>query len=153
MKKLLLLILAGTIGVSAAAGPSSCHGKFLNPINDICWSCIFPMFIGPIPMVFNVGNQKGATIIDDDKIIPPAFPLFGSGKMPLGTCTCTERVAIAPLGLMMSWYEPARFVDVTRTPFCMVGLGGIDLSDGLADILPAPGYGDENHPGEVSSSF
>jgi conjugal transfer pilus assembly protein TraU len=58
-----------------------------------------------------------------------------------------------PIGLMMSWYEPSRFIDVTRTPFCMVGLGGIDLSAGLSDILPAPGYGDEKHGMQTQSSF
>jgi conjugal transfer pilus assembly protein TraW len=25
----------------AAAGPT-CHGRFMNPITDICWSCVFP---------------------------------------------------------------------------------------------------------------
>lgn len=153
MKKLIPLLLAGIIGTAHADPKSSCQGRFLNPVTDICWSCIFPMYIGPIPMVFNIGNQKGATIIDDDKGILPGFPFVSSGKMPLGTCTCMDRAIIAPVGLMMSWYEPARFVDVTRAPFCMVGLGGIDLSAGLADLLPAPGYGDEKHGGEVSSSF
>ena len=97
--------------------------------------------------------RQNRSIIDDDKAILPGFPFISSGKMPLGTCTCMDRALIAPIGLMMSWYEPARFVDVTRTPFCMVGLGGVDLSDGLADLLPAPGYGDEDHQGEVFSSF
>ena len=140
MKNLLTLLLV--VGIVQAEPASSCHGRFLNPITDICWSCLFPMFIGPIPIVFNIGNQKGGTIIDDDKFIPPGFPFAGSGKMPLGTCTCTERTII-PVGLMMSWYEPARLVDVTRSPFCMVGLGGVDLSAGLSGLLPAPGYGDD----------
>lgn len=153
MKKLLALILASIIITSQADSTTSCHGRFVNPITDICWTCIFPMFIGPIPMVFNIGNQKGGTIIDDDKLIPPAFPFISSGKLPLGTCTCMERAPIMPIGLMMSWYEPSRFVDVTRTPFCMVGLGGIDLSAGLAGVLPAPGYGDEKKDGGASSSF
>ena len=153
IKKILPFILAGGISMAYAAPTSSCQGRFVNPVTDICWSCIFPMFIGPIPMVFNVGNQKGGTIIDDDKLIPPAFPFLSSGKMPLGTCTCIDRAIVAPIGLMMSWYEPSRFVDVTRTPFCMVGLGGIDLSAGLSGILPAPGYGDSKHEGETSSSF
>ncbi len=150
--KLKSLFLVTMIGIAQAI-PSSCHGKFINPITDICWSCIFPMFIAPVPMVFNYGNQKGGTIIDDDKLIPPGFPYASSGKLPLGACTCQERSVIAPIGLMMSWYEPSRFVDVTRSPFCMVGLGGIDLSSGLSGILPAPGYGDERHDGETSSSF
>lgn len=153
MKKLLALVLASIIITSQADSTTSCHGRFVNPITDICWTCIFPMFIGPIPMVFNIGNQKGGTIIDEDKLIPPAFPFISSGKLPLGTCTCMERAPIMPIGLMMSWYEPSRFVDVTRTPFCMVGLGGIDLSAGLAGVLPAPGYGDEKKDGGASSSF
>lgn len=151
--KLITLLLAGA-AINAQAGPTdNCHGRFLNPITDICWSCIFPMFIGPIPMVFNVGNQKGSTIIDDGKVIPPAFPFLSSGKLPLGTCTCMDRAIVMPIGLQMSWYEPSRFVDVTRSPFCMVGLGGVDLSAGLSGVLPAPGYGDTKHNGETSSSF
>lgn len=153
MRKLLAMLLA-SITVMANADPkSSCTGRFVNPVTDICWECIFPMFIGPLPMILNIGNQKGATIVDDNKELDYGVPYIKSGKMPLGTCTCMDRAAIAPVGLMMSWYEPARFVDVTRSPFCMVGLGGVDLSDGLIDILPAPGYGDEDHPGEVFSSF
>jgi hypothetical protein len=37
----LLALLPGT----AAAGPT-CHGRFMNPITDICWSCLFPLTIG-----------------------------------------------------------------------------------------------------------
>lgn len=141
------------VGIANASLPTTCHGRFINPITDICWSCLFPLFIGPIPMVFNIGNQKGGTIIDDDKPILPGVPLVNSGKLPAGLCTCQDRSIVAPIGLMMSWYEPARFVDVTRSPFCMVGLGGIDLSGGLSDVLPAPGYGDEKHGMQTQSSF
>lgn len=158
MKKYLSVLLISITTYTSADVPSICHGRFINPVTDICWSCLFPMFIGPIPMVFNVGNQKGSTIIDStadrapDKAILPGIPFVSSGKLPLGLCTCSERL-IAPLGLMMSWYEPSRFIDVTRTPFCMVGLGGIDLSSGLSGILPAPGYGDSKTDGQVYSSF
>lgn len=153
MRKLLLLLSIFSISYSNANVPSSCHGRFINPVTDICWSCIFPMFIAPLPMVLNIGDQKGGTIIDDSKDIAPGIPLNTPGKLPLGTCTCPDRSIVAPVGLMMSWYEPARFVDVTRSPFCMVGLGGIDMSEGLSSILPAPGYGDEKHGMETWSSF
>lgn len=152
MKKLIAAMLLTSSFNVVQAAPLTCHGRFLNPITDICWSCMFPLFIGPIPMVFNIANQKGATIIDDSKRIPPAIPLISSGKLPLGLCTCMDRI-IAPIGLQMSWYEPSRFVDVTRTPFCMVGLGGVDLSAGLSGLLPSPGYGDEKHDGTTYSSF
>ena len=150
-KKLIALILAANVGVTSAVD-LTCHGRFVNPITDICWSCMFPMFIGPIPMVFNLGNQKGGTIIDDGKVIPPGFPYISSGRLPVGMCTCMDRPEL-PVGLMMSWYEPSRFVDVTRTPFCMVGLGGVDMSAGLSDLLPAPGHGETTHDGEQVSSF
>jgi len=153
MRKLLVMCL-GLAFVGAHAAPTaSCEGRFMNPITDICWSCMFPMFIGPLPFVINIGDQKGGTIIDDDKDIPKGVPLIGSGEMPLGTCTCQSRSPILPIGLMMSWHEPTRLVDVTRSPFCMVGLGGVDLSAGLGGILPAPGYGDSKLDGETSSSF
>ncbi len=153
MKKLLTAILIAASIHSNSDTKSTCHGRFINPITDICWSCLFPMFIGPIPVVWNIGNQKGATIIDVDNGIDYGVPMVKSGQLPAGTCTCSERGFIAPIGLMMSWYEPSRFVDVTRAPFCMVGLGGIDLSGGLSGILPAPGYGDSKRAGETSSSF
>lgn len=152
MKKYLAAFL-GVLLISNSNAIGNCQGRFVNPVTDICWTCLFPMFIAPIPMVFNVANQKGATIVDENKLIPPAFPFLSSGKLPLGLCTCKERAVVAPVGLMMSWYEPSRIVDVTRTPFCMVGLGGVDLSGGLSGVLPAPGYGDEQKDGVVNSSF
>lgn len=157
MKKLLAILLSVVIMNVYAENENesspACPGKFVNPVTDICWSCIFPMFIAPIPMVMNMQGQKGGTIIDDNKAIPPAFPFISSGKLPLGLCTCKDRALITPVGLMMSWYEPSRIVDVTKQAFCMVGLGGVDLSKGLGGILPAPGYGDEQKDGVVNSSF
>ena len=29
-----------------AYADSPCHGRFINPITDICWDCFFPMTIG-----------------------------------------------------------------------------------------------------------
>lgn len=157
MRKKFLTALIFIHSLSYAAPPTNCTGKFVNPITDICWSCLFPLFIGPLPLVFNIGGQKGGTIISTDKDpskkITTGIPLIKSGSLPGGMCTCAERSVIAPVGIMMSYQEPNRLVDVTRNPFCMVGLGGIDLSGGLSDILPAPNYGDEMRAGEIQSSF
>lgn len=159
MKKIISILAASLLVANTAySNPVTCHGKFINPITDICWSCMFPIFIAPIPAIFNAADQKGGTIVDadtdrtPDKIILPGIPLVTPGKLPLGMCTCPERI-IAPIGLMMSWYEPSRFVDVTRSPFCMVGLGGIDMSAGLGTLLPAPGFGEQKTGGQVASSF
>ena len=91
-----------------ARADSTCHGRFVNPITDICWSCIFPMTIG------------GTTLLSDgqEDTANPSSPV----------CYCSNPPRI---GLTIGFWEPARLVDVTRTPFCMVGLGGIQLDPGV----------------------
>ncbi|WP_250908681.1 TraU family protein [Escherichia coli] len=41
-----VFLLAGH--VPAASADSACEGRFVNPITDICWSCIFPLSLGSI---------------------------------------------------------------------------------------------------------
>ena len=51
-----LAIVSLALATPAAAGgePGKCTGSFVNPITDICWSCLFPISIGrlesPPPM-------------------------------------------------------------------------------------------------------
>ena len=101
-----LLAALAFASVTSSAG-SSCHGKFMNPITDICWSCAFPMSIGSMPMIAD-GQEDTAN---------PSSPV----------CFCENPPRI---GLSIGFWEPVRLVDVTRTPFCMVGLGGISLDPG-----------------------
>ena len=39
-----VFLLAGHIPVASA--DAACEGRFVNPITDICWSCIFPLSLG-----------------------------------------------------------------------------------------------------------
>ena len=41
----LILLLAFALSLRAEAAPT-CHGKFVNPITDVCWSCLFPLSVG-----------------------------------------------------------------------------------------------------------
>ena len=88
-----------------------CVGKFVNPIKDICWSCIFPIKIGNTS-IYSGGRQDTD---NPSKII----------------CVCPTDVGIGvkvPLpGLAISFWEPVRLADVTRTPYCMVSLGGFQI--------------------------
>ena len=105
----LWLALAGLLALlpgPAAAGPT-CHGRFMNPITDICWSCLFPLTIG------------SASILSDGQ------PDIGNPSSPVCYCSNPPRI-----GVSIGFWEPVRLVDVTRTPFCMVGLGGIALDPG-----------------------
>lgn len=84
----------------------TCQGKFLNPVTDICWSCMFPIRLGG-KVILNNNNQE------DNKSTPDNW-----------FCACEKP---ARMGVTVSFWEPTHLVEVTRTPFCMVSLGGISL--------------------------
>lgn len=85
---------------------ANCVGRFVNPVSDICWSCLFPITIGGM-RVSSSGEDTGN---------PRTF-----------MCTC--RTPVPRVGIPISFWEPVRLVDVTRTPYCMVNLGGISLQE------------------------
>lgn len=82
-----------------------CHGQFVNPITDVCWSCLFPISIGSVS-VWNSGVPDTSN---------PSLPV----------CACGT--PIPRVGITIGFWEPIALVDVTRTPFCMVNMGGIEL--------------------------
>lgn len=104
---------AGT-GPTEGGGSSktTCTGAFANPITGMCWSCVMPIGISSI---FFKGNQDGTK------------DLSGWRRY---VCTCDLYV-----GVPISYYEPARIIDVTTKPYCMVGLGGVKFGNtGLFDF-------------------
>ncbi|WP_235716370.1 conjugal transfer pilus assembly protein TraU [Legionella pneumophila] len=107
MKDLFILIAFLASGLTQAG---SCHGRFVNPITDVCWSCLFPFSLGQ-------ANLVSSNHLPDTK----------NPKLPV--CECPGN-PIPRLGLTMGYWEPVNLVDVTRTPFCLVNLGGISLNFG-----------------------
>ncbi|MCC6480605.1 MAG: TraU family protein, partial [Sphingomonadaceae bacterium] len=111
-KKLSLTLLASSLfalsatPVSADAGPGRCTGKFVNPITDICWSCLFPISVGAL------------------KIWPSNRPDPDNPDLPV--CLCGIRPGIA-----MGFWEPVRLADVSMKPWCFVNLGGMKLDPGF----------------------
>ncbi len=110
------------------AQSTTCSGRFVNPITDICWSCLFPISIGPVNI-----SRSGR----EDTHNPTQIP-----------CIC-PRNGIPTPGVPVGFWEPSRLVDVTRTPFCMVNLGGLQLSKSTV------GYGvhGQKGTGTTKSSF
>ena len=102
-------VLAAVLWSGAASG-QSCTGRFVNPISDVCWECLFPISIGPISM----GSAAGA----------PDTPNPGS---PI--CLCGS--PIPRIGLSLGVWEPARLMDVSRKPWCFPNLGGLTIDPGL----------------------
>lgn len=98
-----VVLLAGRTGSAGI-----CQGEFANPITDICWSCVFPISIGGKPVT---GLEQ------EDTPNPGGF-----------LCYCASPPLV---GTKVGFWEPARRVDVTRSPYCFVSLGGISLDPGI----------------------
>lgn len=123
---MILLLLAIIMPISASASVT-CKGNLVNPITDVCWECLMPISIGG----FNIG--KGMSPKKRDTRNP---------KSPL--CACSKFGQPVPIpGITLGFWEPVRLVDVTRTPYCMVNLGGVSLGENKKKIGGySKGYGD-----------
>ncbi len=90
---------------------ATCNGKFMNPITDICWSCVFPLKLGRYTLYR--GGQE-----DNDS----------SQGSPL--CYCRSGADIS-IGVKAGFWEPSRVVEVVRNPYCFPSLNGLDLNVGI----------------------
>ncbi|MCU6501873.1 TraU family protein [Rugamonas sp. A1-17] len=126
-KSLALLLLLLCVGRHALAA-STCSGKFMNPITDICWSCIFPISIGSTTIL-----QMGQEDIEN-----VGSPICACGPPPFGK-----------IGISIGFWEPARQVDVTRTPWCFTSLGGATIGSGIA---PSPSVAQGNRARRSSNT-
>ena len=104
-KQLQFLIVLLCFGQSALAETSKCVGKFINPITDICWSCVFPISIGG-------SKLKSGSKRHDTKNPSNIVCYCAANKVP---------------GITVGFWEPVRLVDVTRKAMCLVSMGGISL--------------------------
>ena len=120
-KLIVLLIIALAIPLSAKAS-MGCHGRFVNPISDICWRCVLPISIGS----FSLGDG--------------ALPAKRDTKNPKNpVCMCIKGTPPLPVpGISLGFWEPVRLVDVTRTPYCLTSLAG--LSVGPVDARKISSY-------------
>lgn len=117
---LLMFVFFCSLSSATYANKLTCQGKFLNPITDICWSCMFPITLGG-KVDLNMDNQE------DNRSTPEDW-----------FCACEQPTRA---GVTMSFWEPTHLVEVTRSPFCMVSLGGIDLSGSKAPSVGEVGDG------------
>lgn len=101
---------------SAYSESKLCNGKFANPITDYCWSSVFPIKIAGIPIDL-IGGQEDKPSNTD------------------AICTCGTGLDTL-IGVTTGFWEPSIMVDVVRKPFCLAGLGGIDLGN-IIDAPPA----------------
>jgi len=124
-----LVIGLGLTRTSEAASPT-CTGKFMNPVTDICWSCVLPIKIGAVS-ILNAGQEDNGS---------------SAGSNPV--CTCTGG-GVPKIGVKVSFWEPARLVEVVRAPYCFPSLGGISIPAGV----DAPPHGRPSKAAQTKSSF
>ena len=116
------LLLAAVMAMSASAPtasaqiksgiegtPGKCTGKFVNPVTDVCWSCLFPLSVGGL------------------KIMPSNRPDTENPDLPI--CACGS--PLPRIGVAMGFWEPVRLADVTMKPWCFASLGGKKISPGF----------------------
>ena len=130
-----LLLLIGTLSFTfttrASVVGAVCTGHFVNPITDICWECLFPLTIG------------------EAEIVPGDRPDTPNPVSPV--CICPIGVGFR-VGLNFGYWEPTALTDVTRAPFCMVNLGGVQMSVGNLD-QDIGESNDNNNPSGVKQAF
>ncbi|EER21745.1 MULTISPECIES: conjugal transfer pilus assembly protein TraU [spotted fever group] len=109
--KLIMFIIIILLGNYSYAS-IGCVGRFVNPITDICWKCLFPITIGAV------------------KVVPS--PMADTNNPRQIICFCPKAGIPMPIpGIPIGFWEPVRLVDVTKSPMCMVSLGGINLGTSM----------------------
>ncbi|MEQ5974172.1 conjugal transfer pilus assembly protein TraU [Serratia liquefaciens] len=130
MSRFLLLILAAAVLLlsrTASAADPACEGRFVNPITDVCWECIFPLSIGSIAV--STGAQ----------------PDTANPASPIQFCPMPPPI-FQRIGMAVGYWEPMALTDVTRSPYCMVNMGGFNLNVGSIGTGTA-GQSDKDVPG------
>ncbi|HDT1144100.1 TPA: conjugal transfer pilus assembly protein TraU [Klebsiella pneumoniae] len=101
-----------TAGLFATAGARTadptCDGRWVNPITDICWKCMFPMSIGSV------------------QVARGDLPDTPNPSSPIQFCPAPPPIFERP-GLAIGFWEPFAMTDVTRAPGCMVNMGGFTI--------------------------
>ncbi len=80
------------------------EGKFLNPVTDVCWECLFPITVSGVS-------------------VTPQYEDLNTHKSRICVCPGVPPKA----GIPLVYWEPTRLVDVTRHAYKLLGLGGISL--------------------------
>ena len=106
-----------------------CKNTFPDLMNDVCWECMFPIRVGGKEIMTSEGmsdNIAALTGNADDYNPDGAY-----------TCSC-EKSGTTYFGVYVSFWEPARVMEVIPQPGCFSFLFGMDMSESLT-----AGYGNK----------
>ena len=92
----------------------SCPNAFPDLINDICWSCAFPILIGGTTLKEGIFDEQNPNSLEID--IPDNDMICSCGEFP-----DTE------IGLWFTFWHPYRVIELTSKPYCMPFLFGTNM--------------------------
>lgn len=111
-------LLAAFVLADALAAP--CSGRVINPVTDVCWSCMFPIKVA--------GATMASSPLPDPDTGAPAV------------CVCTNDANVPKAGFNLAFWEPLRTVEIVRHPYCFPSLGGVKLAEN-SGLMRSPAHG------------
>ena len=114
---LLTVLAAAPVAANDAVCPDAelLSGK---RITDICWRCLFPVRVLGVDIAGGERPSKST-----DKVV----------------CSCKDNQGVPEPGLVVGMWEPARIIELVRSPTCAPALGGIRLPLGNRRLLGTDG--------------
>lgn len=120
---LIASLLITDVFAAEISGPvSECQNAFPDIIGDICWRCMFPIRIGG-RKIMNVGDMPDSADfldVNPDDYNPDSY-----------TCTCKDNNGMNRFGIYISFWEPARVLEVVQKPNCFPFIFGMDMGNNL----------------------
>lgn len=122
------LLAIGALSLCGAHSASAAETMKLgcnsyNPLetmfSDVCWSGMFPIRLAGATMV---SGKSGVPQDASNKIICACGGDLKKGKLPR-------------IGFTVGFWAPSKIIDVTRRPYCLPSLGGIELPIGNVSFL------------------
>ncbi|MFP3011713.1 MAG: conjugal transfer pilus assembly protein TraU [Rickettsia sp.] len=99
-----------------------CVGRMMSPVTDVCWKCLFPITIAGVKIA--------------------SSPMADTKSPRDIVCACTRPNIPLPVpGIPIGFWEPVRLVDVTKSPMCMVNLGGLKIGSHIKQGVKDDGEG------------
>lgn len=143
IKRFLILItfMLGGITCSHAAEVMKTGCNSYNPLetmfSDVCWSGMFPIRLAGATMI---AGKSGVPADAANKVVCACGGDLSKGQMPR-------------LGFTVGFWAPSKIIDVTRTPYCLPSLGGIEMPVADVDFLSSGANRGRNDKDEAFANW
>ncbi len=126
---ILILLVVMMIALSfPVLAENKCESKFPDMVGDVCWRCMFPLRLGG-NTILSAGNMPDNVDTGNPDDFNP------NSKF----CSCPDTsTGLDRFGTYLSFWEPARVIEVVNKPACFPFLFGMDMGQ-TVNIFGAQG--------------